>query len=108
MQKLAITLAASAAFCFSVVALAVGLSGAAYAGDATAGNRSTTIGPSAMSDSEMDNVTAGDPGVLEMCNAQNCQVVGAGPNGQGIDQRLRSNGYYNSNDNRGAHFTTAP
>ena len=36
-----------------------GLSGAAFAEDATTGSWTTTTGPAAMSDSEMDKVTAG-------------------------------------------------
>ena len=47
----------------SVLALAalaaVGFSGAAFAEDATTGTWSTVTGPAAMTDSEMDKVTAG-------------------------------------------------
>jgi hypothetical protein len=54
-----------------------------------------------MSESEMDNVTAGAAGQIEMCNTANCQFVGAG--GQSFN-RAENNGYYNSNGNRGAYF----
>jgi hypothetical protein len=50
MQKLVIALAASAA---------IGFSGAAFAEEATTGTWTTTTGPAAMTDSEMDGVTAG-------------------------------------------------
>ena len=62
MQKLAIaSVAALAAICFS---------GVAFAEEATTGTWTTITGPSAMTDSEMDGVTAGQ-----------ATVTGQGPGG---------------------------
>jgi hypothetical protein len=72
--------------------VAASFSGAAMAKD---------LGKKQMNDTELDKVVAGDPGVVQMCNTENCQYVGAG--GQSY-HRAENNGYYNSNDNRGAYF----
>ena len=59
MKKLAIAFAGLAA---------IGLSGAAFAEEATI----TTTGPAAMTDSEMDKVTAGS--FLRVCGGGDCQT----------------------------------
>ena len=54
---------------------AIGFSGAAFAEEPTTGSWTTTTGPAAMSDSEMDQVTAGAPTI---------NIHGVGPNGNNI------------------------
>ena len=63
---------------------AVGFSGAAFAAEATTGSAPQTTGPAAMTDSQMDAVTAGAPGG-NSANAgyglNTATDAGASPNG---------------------------
>jgi hypothetical protein len=46
-------------FLVAAAVAAIGFTGLAYAGEATKGSGTTTTGPAAMTDTEMDKVTAG-------------------------------------------------
>ena len=88
--------------CFALAAMAVmGLASAAYAGDATA--------PKAMSDSDLDKVTAGISQFQNMFNHNGDQFHAVGGNftSPGIDHRSASNGDVHS-DHRGAGFIPTP
>jgi hypothetical protein len=89
MQKLVIASAALAAFCFSGVALAA---------EATTGTSTTAAGPAAMSDSDLDKVTAGlsvDPNPQcqgpGQCSHALGHEVGGPPNSRGSDRSNNSN-----------------
>ena len=73
MQKLAIGLAALAAISFS---------GMAFAEEATEGSGITTPAPAAMTDAEMDKVTAGDQGGIPNAASDGNALYGKTTSGQ--------------------------